>query len=145
MKFVFDYISESCVNSFSIKMSTRQHPFKEAAAIHPFAGTSLMLCRHQFKTTALFHQNIGVGKAKQRRCFKVGTSEAFLEEFVNVNRQTKHQVDAIRHGTIEIVVSGFVVQEVVCCEGESDGCAEALDGRELPQRVGRVVDGAGAF
>ena len=33
-----------------------------------------MLCRHLFKTTPLFHQNIGVGKAKQRRCFKVGTS-----------------------------------------------------------------------
>ena len=69
----------------------------------------------------------------------------FSEEFVNVNWQTKHQVDAIRHGTIEVVVFGFVVQEVICREGESDGSAEALDGRELPQCVGRVADGAGAF
>ena len=46
----------------------------EPTAIHPFAAGKTMLCRHLFKTTPLFHQNIGVGKAKQRRCFKVGTS-----------------------------------------------------------------------
>ena len=38
----------------------------------------LMLCRRLFKTTPLFHQNISVGKAKQRRCFKSSTSEAFF-------------------------------------------------------------------
>ena len=46
----------------------------EPTAIHPFAAGKTMLCRHLFKTTPLFHQNIGVGKAKQRRCFKTSTS-----------------------------------------------------------------------
>ena len=45
-------------------------------AIHPFAAGKTMLCRRLFKTTPLFRQNIGVGNAKQRRCFKTSTSGA---------------------------------------------------------------------
>jgi len=41
-------------------------------AILPFAVGKTMLCRRLFKTTPLFHQNIGVGMTKQRRCFKNG-------------------------------------------------------------------------
>ena len=36
-----------------------------------FSDYRAKFCRRQFKTTPLFHQNIGVGKAKQRRCFNV--------------------------------------------------------------------------
>ena len=43
-------------------------------------GTTFFSHSNKFtkKTTAFFHQNIGVGMAKQRRCFKSSTSEAFL-------------------------------------------------------------------
>lgn len=63
------------VNSFSIN-SPKNDLKNLPPAILPFAAASLMLCRRLFKTTPLFRQNIGVGNAKQRRCFKTSTSGA---------------------------------------------------------------------
>ena len=40
-------------------------------------------CRQQLKTTPLLHQNIGVGKTKQRCCFKASTSEGKSAPFDN--------------------------------------------------------------
>lgn len=60
------------VNSFSIN-SPKNDLKNLPPAILPFAAASLMLCRRLFKTTPLFRQNIGVGNAKLRRCFKTST------------------------------------------------------------------------
>ena len=45
-------------------------------ALKNFGADKTMLCRRLFKTTPLFRQNIGVGNAKQRCCFKTSTSGA---------------------------------------------------------------------
>ena len=44
--------------------------------INSSPDTPFLNCRRLFKTTPLFRQNIGVGNAKQRRCFKTSTSGA---------------------------------------------------------------------
>jgi len=58
-------------------------PKKTKTAKPYFFAVSLMPCRSLFKTTPLFHQNIGVGKAKQRCCFKASTSEGKSAPFDN--------------------------------------------------------------
>ena len=50
------------------------------------------------------------------------------------------QVDAVGDGCVHVVVAGAVVEEVVECQRQLDGLADALDGAEFPQCVGWIVD-----
>ena len=68
-----------------------------------------------------------------------------FEEFVHIDGETHHHIDALGHGTVEVVVLGAVVQEIVKSCGYLEGCAETVYGREFPEGIGRILHGGGAF
>ena len=68
-----------------------------------------------------------------------------LEQFVDIDGQTYHQVDAIGEGAVVVVVLGFVVEEIVQSRCHLESFADALNSREFPIGIGRVVNGAGTF
>jgi hypothetical protein len=69
----------------------------------------------------------------------------FSLDFLDIHRHTHHQVDAIGEGTVEVVILGLVVEEIVNGCSHLECLAELLDSREFPKRVGGVVYGAGPF
>lgn len=47
-----------------------------------------------------------------------------FEELVHIDGEPHHHIDALGHGTVEVVVLGAVVQEIVKSSGYLEGCAE---------------------
>ena len=64
-----------------------------------------------------------------------------LEEAIHIEGEGRHEGEAFCHGTVEVVVFGTVVEDVVDGEGPAEGGAEALGGREFPEGIGGIVCG----
>ena len=68
-----------------------------------------------------------------------------LEQFVDIDGQPYHQVDAVGERAVKVVVFRFVIEKIVQSRCHLESFADALNSREFPVGIGRVVNGAGTF